>query len=101
MRGGKRENSGRPKGSSNKDLKTLRTRIESLLDEQWDNVINDFEELSAKERIDTIIKLLEYALPKLNRTEIESITSIEDFVEMTPQERQERIRVLQNKLNNN
>lgn len=88
-------------GRSNKDTKTLRLRIESLLDEQWYNVLNDFDGLAPKERIDAIIKLLEYALPKLNRTEIRDMTSIEDFLEMTPHERQQRISELQQQLNVN
>jgi len=100
-RGGKRENAGRPKGSENKDLKSLRIRIESLLDEQWENVLNDFEGLEPKERLDAVIKLLEYALPKLNRTEIKDMTSIEDFLEMTPEMRKNRITELQQQLNSN
>jgi hypothetical protein len=101
MRGGKRENAGRPKGSTNKNLKTLRTRIESLLDEQWDNLLNDFEGLAPKERIDAIIKLLEYALPKLNRTEIKEITTIENFLQMTPEQRKERITEIQETIKKN
>lgn len=101
MRGGKRPNAGRPKGVPNKDIKLLRNRIDTLLNEQWDNLLNDFEGLAPKERIDAIIKLLEYALPKLNRTEIRDITTIEDFLQMTPEERQQRIREIQETINNN
>ena len=89
------------KGTSNKDVKTLRIRIETLLDEQWENLLNDFEGLAPKERIDAIIKLLEYALPKLNRTEIKDITTIEDFLQMTPEERKARIAEIQTQINDN
>lgn len=88
------------KNSPNKEVKALRVRIETLLDEQWELIINDFSGLTPKERIDSMIKLLEYALPKLNRTEIREMTSVEDFLQMTPQERQERIFELQRKIIN-
>lgn len=60
---------GRQKGTQNKDTKKLRERVDSLLDDNWDKVVNDLKELNPKERIDTYLKLLEYSLPKLSRSE--------------------------------
>lgn len=61
---------GRPKGSTNKATKDLRERITLLLDENWDDIQTDLKSLTPKERIDAYIKLLEYSLPKLNRTQL-------------------------------
>lgn len=99
MRGGKRENAGRPKGAQNKETKALRERISVLLDENWEQFLEDVKKLSEKERVDTIIRILEYALPKLNRTEVRDVTSLEDFVAMSPEERRKRIIELKRQLN--
>lgn len=61
---------GRPKGSTNKKTTELRERITLLLDENWEGIQNDLKSLTPKERIDAYIKLLEYSLPKLNRTQL-------------------------------
>ena len=61
---------GRIKGTPNKDTKQLRLRIENLLEENWDGVLIDLQSLKPKDRIDAYLRLLEYSLPKLNRTEI-------------------------------
>lgn len=61
---------GRKKGTPNKDIKILRERINNLLDNHFGELEEDFKSLTPKERIDAYIKLLEYAVPKLSRTEI-------------------------------
>lgn len=63
---------GRPKGSSNKDVKELRERISQLLDSQFDQVVEDLAHLDPKDRIKAYTDLIEYALPKLSRTDITS-----------------------------
>ncbi len=74
-------------GRPNKKTEALRGQIETLLEEQWEVVLEDIKALTPKERIDTIIKLLEYAMPKLNRTQVERTTSVEDLFRYTPEER--------------
>ena len=74
---------GRTKGTPNKDTKALRERIESLLDERWDGFLEDLDRLSEKERVDTIVRLMEYALPKLNRTEVQPVEPKGRFVGIT------------------
>lgn len=98
MRGGKRENAGRPKGAQNKETKALRERISLLLDDNWDQFLNDIKKLSEKERVDTVIKILDFALPRLNKVEMKDVTSLEDFVAMTPEERRKRIIELKRQL---
>ena len=92
---------GRKKGTPNKDTKQLREKIENLLSEQWEQILQDLRELTPKERIDTFTKLLEYSLPKLNRTELKATNKLEDILNMTPQERHERIKELSKKIQEN
>jgi hypothetical protein len=61
---------GRRKGSKNIATGELREFINGFINDNTDNIQNDFEALEPKERIDTLIKLMEYSLPKLNRTEL-------------------------------
>ena len=89
---------GRKKGTPNKANQQLREWIGHLIDGNRDLVEKDLKKLSPKDRMDAIIRLLEYKLPRLNRTEIKETTSVEDFLEMTPQERQQRIQEIQRKL---
>ena len=78
-------------GRPNKKTEALRGQIETLLEEHWEVVLEDIKALTPKERIDTIITLQEYALPKLNRTQVERTTSVEDLFRYTPEERRARI----------
>jgi hypothetical protein len=64
-----RKYGGRKTGTPNKDTSKLRERIELLLEDNWDKVLEDIEGLNPKERIDIYTRLLEYALPKLSRVE--------------------------------
>ena len=84
---------GRPKGTKNKDLQDLRTRISMLLSDNYNQVVKDLSALTPNERINAFIKLLEYALPKLTRTEIETPPP-EPEPPLTPEEIQEVIRCL-------
>jgi hypothetical protein len=66
----KKGQGGRPKGAKNKTSKELSERLNVFLSDEWGQIKEDFKELTAKERIDIFIKLMEYSVPKLNRTEI-------------------------------
>lgn len=90
---------GRKKGTPNKDTATLREKINNLLEDQWETVLSDMGELSPKERIDIYTRLMEYSLPKLSRTEVRELTSLEDFVALSPKERQQKIMELKKQIN--
>lgn len=89
---------GRKKGTPNKETKALRKCIEELLEDQWVKILEDINELTPKERIDIIIRLLEYALPKLNRTELNQTSTVEEILAMTPEMRRARIEELRAQL---
>lgn len=98
MKGGKRDRAGRPKGVGNKKTEALRARVEDLIDDNWEKLQKDLKELSSKERVDTIVKLLEYSLPKLSRTEFQEVSTVEELLMMTPEQRRERIEEIRSKI---
>ena len=63
---------GRKKGTPNKDTKELRERISDLIDNNFDNIQSDIDSLTPEKRLDFLVKLFEYSLPKLNRTELDT-----------------------------
>jgi hypothetical protein len=57
---------GRRKGTPNRITKELRTVLKDLLFEELKSIPDHLEKLDTKERLELIIKLLPYALPKVN-----------------------------------
>ena len=68
----RKKTGGRKKGTPNKDTKELRERISDLIDNNFDNIQADMDTLTPEKRLDFLVKLFEYSLPKLNRTEIDA-----------------------------
>lgn len=60
---------GRKPGTPNRVTGNFRQRIQQLLDDQFNQLQEDFKTLDPKERVNTFIRLLEYTTPKLQRTE--------------------------------
>lgn len=56
---------GRPKGTPNKVGAELRERVTAFVDQYWEQMEADFEQLEPKERIQFFEKILGYTLPKL------------------------------------
>ena len=63
---------GRPKGSLNKNTSRLREVISSFLTDNFDSFVNDFQELSPKDRVKFYCDLLNYNLPKVQSIQMES-----------------------------
>ena len=73
--GGKREGSGRPKGSVNKDSE-LKVFLLKLVNDNQEKLVNEIKELKGKAFTDSMFALMEYVQPKLSRTEVKA--EIED-----------------------
>lgn len=56
---------GREKGTPNVITTELRSVLKSLLHREFENIPAYLEELDTKDRLDFLIKLLPYALPKI------------------------------------
>jgi len=75
----------------NKETQLLRERVRILLDDNWDEVCIEIKALKGILKIDAVLRLLEYTLPKLSRTETRDISDIETLLSMSPEERQAEI----------
>jgi len=69
---GIRNNEGRPKGSLNKTSVQTKKLIEKLVASELKGIDSLLEKLEPKERVDAIIKLLAYVIPKNSHIEIEA-----------------------------
>jgi hypothetical protein len=64
----------RLKGSKNKLTAEIKQRISDALNNTIDNLENDLNSLSVKDRLEIFSRLLPYILPKLRETDINEIT---------------------------
>ena len=55
---------GRAKGTPNKVTNSLREWIASIIDKNKEQIESDLEELEPKERLQIILKLIDYVIPK-------------------------------------
>lgn len=85
---------GRQKGGQNRLNRDLRESIHQLIDDNWDKVNEDLSRLNSKERIEIIIKFMDFALPKLNKVNIENSPIEEEVEHLTEEELKDRIRKL-------
>lgn len=63
---------GRPKGSLNRNTAHLRELISCFLNSNFETISIDFEALQPKDRIKYYCELLQFGLPKLQTTVMES-----------------------------
>ena len=83
---------GRPKGSFNKVSKELRERIQAIVESSLDEIEQDLNELSPKDRLSFRVKLLDLVLPKYKSIEIEPRISDEEYQQFMEYKRdQERL----------
>ena len=61
-------------GVSNQQNKVLKEKVDMLIEDRWEQLMTDLDSLEPKERARIIIKLFEFALPKLSRAHIEQET---------------------------
>jgi DNA primase catalytic subunit len=60
---------GRAKGTPNKVTTEIREFYKELIENNLEQIKADLKELTPKERIEVLIKLSEYVIPKLNKVE--------------------------------
>ncbi|WP_372752530.1 hypothetical protein [Labilibaculum sp.] len=57
---------GRKKGTPNRLTKELRISLKNVIHEELQQLQNQLKSLDPKDRLDILIKLMPYALPKIN-----------------------------------
>lgn len=55
---------GRPKGTPNKTTSELKEVIKTIIDDELEKINEHLEQIEPKERLDFIVKLLPYVVPK-------------------------------------
>ena len=60
---------GRPKGSSSDDL---REKVEKLITENFEKIQKDLDGMESKDRLQILVKMLDFVLPKLRSQELHS-----------------------------
>jgi hypothetical protein len=63
---------GRPKGAMNKTSLQLREAITDFLENNFERVVKDFEELKPRDRVKFYCDLLQYSLPRLQAVQLET-----------------------------
>ena len=58
---------GRPPGRSKDEL---RAKVERLIDQNFEKIQTDLDGMDAKDRVSTLIKLIEFSLPRLKSIEL-------------------------------
>lgn len=70
---------GRPKGSENKINYEIREVFKELLDKHIDSISKDIEFLTPKDRINVLLKLSEFVIPKMRSIDFEGRLSTEQY----------------------
>lgn len=55
---------GRPVGSKNRVLNPVKKRIETLVEDNWDDLVKEIEELNVKDRVKAKIDLIKLIVPR-------------------------------------
>jgi hypothetical protein len=61
---------GKPKGATNKVTLTVRERIGTYIDSNFESFIEDVQTLEPKDRVKTFLDLLQYSTPKFQAQQI-------------------------------
>ncbi|GAB3503674.1 hypothetical protein GCM10027341_33160 [Spirosoma knui] len=68
---GREKTGGRKAGSPNKATTDIKSRIATLIENQFDTIQADLETLEPKERVTVYLKFLEYVVPKQREQKID------------------------------
>ncbi|RTY97604.1 hypothetical protein EKM02_13445 [Flavobacterium sp. RSP49] len=63
---------GRPKGAVNKTTAETKELLQKIVSKELEGIAERLEQMSDKERIDAVIKLMAFIIPKQNHIEIET-----------------------------
>jgi hypothetical protein len=79
MKGATNNPNGRPKGVPNKTTKELKQVLHSVIEHQLETIEEDLKDLDPKDRLNVLLKLVEYVLPKQREQKIDfsSLTDTE------------------------
>jgi hypothetical protein len=71
MKGHTNNPNGRPMGVPNKVTANLKDRVNLLIENNFDKLQSDLDTIEPKDRLNIMLKLMEYVLPKQKETKID------------------------------
>lgn len=71
---------GRTKGTANKTTAETKELLQKIVSNELDKISDLLEQLEPKERVDAIIKLLPYIVPKQSEIKIDNVEQITEIV---------------------
>ena len=71
FKAGKPKTGGRAKGVENKNKLNLKSKIQSIVENQFETLESDLEGMESKDKVGFILKLIEYVLPKQRETKLD------------------------------
>ncbi|GAB4038685.1 hypothetical protein [Spirosoma jeollabukense] len=78
---GREKTGGRKSGSTNKASTDIKSKIASLIDNQFDAIQADLETLEPKDRVSAYLKFMEYVLPKQREQKIDLSTLTDEQID--------------------
>ncbi|GAB3931856.1 hypothetical protein [Larkinella terrae] len=78
---GREKTGGRQPGSSNRTSTDLKSKIATLIDNQFDTIQADLESLEPKDRVMAYLKFIEYVLPKQREQKIDLSTLTDEQID--------------------
>lgn len=92
------------KGIPNKTTTEIREGFQILIENNLDKMedwLNRIAEQNPLKALEIIHKFGEYIVPKLSRTEVNDVSSLEELLKMSVEDRRKRIIEIKNELNKN
>jgi hypothetical protein len=89
---------GKPKGVKNKTSVEMREFLGDFLKDNKTKFKEAAKKLDPFSFTKLYLESMQYVSPKLKQTEIKETTTLEMYIDMTPEERQEAIKQLKSKL---
>ena len=68
---GRPKTGGRAKGVENKNKLSLKSKIQNIVENQFETLEDDLENIDPKDKLNIVLKLIEYVLPKQRETKID------------------------------
>lgn len=78
---------GRPQGAKDKVNTEIRDKFRELVADNYEQLQEDIKSLKPRERIDAIIKLANFILPKLQSIQLYEVPEVAELLLMTKEER--------------
>ena len=78
---GRPKTGGRAKGVENKNKLSLKSKIQNIVENQFETLENDLENIDPKDKLNIVLKLIEYVLPKQRETKIDFNSLSDDEID--------------------